>query len=156
MAMCFIPASKDCPGHNCGGSMRLVEESSTHYVDPFAWVCRNNGELYKKKKIAKFKYCKKLNIRYGTWLDSLNAQMVKILQVVYHKCEGLTLIKIRKQAAVCEWTVARITKIVRLLGANFMLQNPTLNKVGGLDSQGSPITVQIETCVGKRKFNKES
>ena len=124
-------------------------------MDPFAWVCRNNGELYKKKKIAKFLCRKKLNIRYGNWLNSLNTPMAKLLQVVYHKCKDLTRKNIKKHAALCGWTVEKVTKVVRLLAANFMLQNPTLNKVGGLNSKGNPIIVQIdETCVGKRKHHK--
>ena len=129
--------------------MRLVEEKiknekcNTHYADPFAWICRNNGQWYINRKIAKPDCRKKLSTRQGTWMASPNTLMPKILQVVYHKCEGLTLSKIKKQASVCGGTVAKITKIVRLLAENFMLQNPTLNKIGGLDSEGNPIVCQI-------------
>ena len=60
-----------------------------------------------------------------------------------------------KQCGTCEWIVTRLSKDVRLLPSNFMLQNPSLNKIGGVDSEGQLITVQIdESLAGKRKYGK--
>ena len=161
LAMClgYLPAVRDCSA--CGGSMLLElfeeknEKGNLHYCDPFRWRCRNNGQWYKAKHIAKPKCQKRLSIREGTWMASLNTPIVNILQVIYHKLEGGSLAKIMKESKVAESSVVKITKIVRLLGANFMLAHPTLNKIGGLDKDGNPMIVQLdESCVGKRKNHK--
>ena len=50
------------------------------------------------------------------------------------------------------WT---LTKACRLVAANFMMQNPDANKIGGLDENGKPIVVQVdETFCGKVKYHR--
>ena len=52
------------------------------------------------------------------------------------------------------WVIS-ITKACRLVAANFMLQNPELTKIGGVDIDGNPIVVQVdETHCRKMKYNK--
>ena len=51
--------------------------------------------------------------------------------------------------------VWKLTKACRLVAANFMLENPDANKIGGVNRAGQPITCQVdETFCGKRKNHK--
>ena len=68
---------------------------------------------------------------------------------------GLTGKQIQKCANIRELAVSKITRACRLVAANFMLQNPDLNKVGGLNKHGKPMTVQIdETFCGRLKHHR--
>ena len=62
---------------------------------------------------------------------------------------------------IAKWTglsrkqVVLVVRACRLVAANFMLANPELNRLGGLDANGQPIVIQVdETHCGKMKHHR--
>ena len=128
----WLPAKQDCP--DCGGSMKLMDKH--RYNDKLAWVCCDDGIQVKRKHSKKQRCQTEFSVRHGTWMEATNAQLGRILQAIYCWCLGLTGKQIQKCSNLKELAVSKITKACHLIAENFMLQNPELNKDGGLNKYG--------------------
>ena len=155
MLLGWLPAEMSCP--KCGGSMRLVEEPD--YMDNLHWRCNEDGKTKGAGKASKKgkkanKAAERCNVRkkvrYGTWMETSNANLGRILLAIYYWEAGVKEENISKWTVLAPKTIQKITKACRLIAANFMVANPNLNKIGG-----PGITVQIdETFTGKMKYKK--
>ena len=105
-----------------------------------------------KKKVR----CRKqLSIRNNTWLSQLFAPLPKILQVIYYWSKDLKIGIIAQFSRLSRKQVWAIVRTLRYNVASFMVKHPETTKIGGINSDGESIYVQIdETACGKRKANK--
>ena len=95
------------------------------------------------------------SVRDGTWLSQIYAPLANILEAIFYWSSELEWPKITKWTSLSRKQIWKISRACRLVAANFMLENPDLTKIGGLDKKGRPIYVQAdETHCGKMKYHK--
>ena len=94
--------------------------------------------------------------RNGMWLVAIQKPIEVVMHAIFLWCaQQLNWDTIGKWATLSHKQVWKLTKACRLVAANFMMQNPDANKIGGLDKNGKPITVQVdETFCGKLKYHR--
>ena len=81
--------------------------------------------------------------------------MANILEAIYYWCHDVSQAHIGKWTSLTTKQVWKVTRACRLITAKFMLQNPELNRIGGVDKNGNPIKCQVdETHSGKNKYHR--